>query len=202
MDHQELLYARHLFHNKEIVVPEKPMHQQTSCPSKEKKGERDDGIQLFAFKSDDSAAKMRCGPERPKRKLKTVRRFDPLSYDSQIHCKIGEGFPCPRCKSICSYDSHECDGCYLECCYEPGVGAVILKNRSGNLQCSRKHNNVAKTEETSDVFDVKSFSKLRNDHWVVNAKREYIDVTDVILAMKKEQQRWVNMEVSNRASDF
>ena len=66
MDHQELLYARHLFHNKEIEVPEKPMHQQTSCPSKEKKGERDDGIQLFAFKSDDSAAKMRCGPERPK----------------------------------------------------------------------------------------------------------------------------------------
>ena len=70
------------------------------------------------------------------------------------------------------------------------------------MQCSRKHNNAAKTEETSDVFDVKYFSKLRNDHWVVNAKRESIDVTDVILAMKKEQQRWVNMEVSNRASDF
>mmetsp|Transcript_21658 Transcript_21658/g.52314 ORF Transcript_21658/g.52314 Transcript_21658/m.52314 type:complete len:526 (-) Transcript_21658:1096-2673(-) len=90
-------------------------------------------VQLFAFDSDaaEGATASRDGG-RPKRKLKAIARFESLSFDSKktSRCKVGEGFSCPRCSAVCSYDSKECDECHLKCYYEAGIGVVVLKDRN------------------------------------------------------------------------
>lgn len=70
--------------------------------------------------------------ERPKRRIKSIPRFDPTfvkETKSKQSCKIGEGFTCPQCASICSYDSKQCYSCQLECCYEAGIGVVVIHSR-------------------------------------------------------------------------
>jgi len=83
---------------------------------------------LFAFgaANEDSSS-----TGRPKRKLKCVKRFDPMSFNKQqqASCKVGHGFNCPRCMWICSYDSRVCEKCSLECYYEAGIGVVTLRER-------------------------------------------------------------------------
>ena len=96
-----------------------------------KKTGRDD-VQLFAQhfgNSQEEGVGDRDGG-RPKRKLKEISRFDPESYDVQTTCKTGEGFPCPRCSFVCSYDSRSCTSCLLPCYYEAGQGVVTLKERN------------------------------------------------------------------------
>eukprot|EP00581_Thalassiosira_minuscula_P015183 CAMPEP_0183715380 /NCGR_PEP_ID=MMETSP0737-20130205/9622_1 /TAXON_ID=385413 /ORGANISM="Thalassiosira miniscula, Strain CCMP1093" /LENGTH=1459 /DNA_ID=CAMNT_0025944471 /DNA_START=135 /DNA_END=4514 /DNA_ORIENTATION=- len=69
---------------------------------------------------------------RSKRKLKAITRFDPQSKyipPSKFACRTGDGFLCPRCSYVCSYDSRRCEECALECYYEAGVGVVTLKER-------------------------------------------------------------------------
>jgi hypothetical protein len=84
-------------------------------------------VQLFAFNYDDE--KVDESNQRPKRKLKSTVRFEPDMPDAQTNVKTGHGFLCPRCKSVCDYDSKVCVGCKLECYYEAGVGVVVLKER-------------------------------------------------------------------------
>lgn len=90
-----------------------------------------DGVQLFAFDGKDRAAQRECGEGRPRRTLKEVQRFDPSSCDAEAlaRCPAGHGFACPRCSAACSYDAQRCDACRLACCYEPGVGALVVKER-------------------------------------------------------------------------
>ncbi|KAL7532858.1 hypothetical protein ACHAXR_008362, partial [Thalassiosira sp. AJA248-18] len=83
-------------------------------------------VQLFAF---DAMPGEISGGGRPKRKLKAIARFESMSFDKAAHCKIGEGFSCPRCSAVCSYDSKECEECQLACYYEAGIGVVVLKER-------------------------------------------------------------------------
>ena len=74
------------------------------------------------------------------RKLKNVVKFDPrplpgrraddyAEKETKV-CRVGEGFACPRCCGVCSYDARSCLNCNLECYYEAGVGAVTLKERN------------------------------------------------------------------------
>jgi hypothetical protein len=101
--------------------------------------EDDESVQLFAFNYD---AKESTGFGRPKRKLKSIVRFEPLSSDSRGDiCKAGHGFLCPRCSSVCLYDSKKCMTCQLECYYEAGVGVVSLRER-----------NVSITEQAKDTY--------------------------------------------------
>ena len=106
-------------------------------------------VQLFAFDSDaaEGATASRDG-ERPKRKLKAIARFESMSFDKASQCKIGEGFSCPRCSAVCSYDSRACDECQLECYYEAGIGVVVLKERRVSLE-QYKHSRKVSQEISS-----------------------------------------------------
>ncbi|KAL3808619.1 hypothetical protein ACHAXA_009000 [Cyclostephanos tholiformis] len=95
-----------------------------------------DNVQLFAF--DEENMKNYDAHARPKRKLKVIARFDSSKFDMAAPpCKIGEGFPCPRCSAVCSYDAKECEFCHLQCYYEAGIGVVVLKERRVSVeQCN------------------------------------------------------------------
>ena len=115
-------------------------------PAPRRKKKDAGGVQLFAFRSPESGAETAAGPStsggaasdrRPKRKLKSIARYS----DSNPHAKPpsngegykhGEGFLCPRCGHVCSYDARVCEECHLECCYEAGVGVVTLRERRAN----------------------------------------------------------------------
>eukprot|EP00571_Detonula_confervacea_P001961 CAMPEP_0172320828 /NCGR_PEP_ID=MMETSP1058-20130122/41569_1 /TAXON_ID=83371 /ORGANISM="Detonula confervacea, Strain CCMP 353" /LENGTH=1748 /DNA_ID=CAMNT_0013036181 /DNA_START=90 /DNA_END=5336 /DNA_ORIENTATION=+ len=92
---------------------------------------RNNNVQLFAFDAAQGENDNSTGG-RPKRKLKAIARFETMSFDKAAHCKIGEGFSCPRCSAVCSYDSKECVECQLACYYEAGIGVVVLKERRVN----------------------------------------------------------------------
>ena len=77
-------------------------------------------VQLFAFDAEPEQAGESTGG-RPKRKLKAIARFASSSFPNKAaHCKIGEGFSCPRCSAVCSYDSRRCEECQLECSMKRG----------------------------------------------------------------------------------
>ena len=190
MDHREILYAIDLFDGKDEAMPiERPTRRaKTSRCNKRLKNQSGNDVQLFAFKYDDPTVKQEHSSERPKRKLKAIRRFDPLSYDPQAHCPTGHGFACPRCSSICSYDSRECEECYLECCYEPGVGVVVLKERKVGPRRPRqtKHVGIAETP----------FKEFNYVPPIANGPRKSVeDVTDIVLEMKKEQRQKMVVEI-------
>lgn len=181
MDHRELLYAIDLFEGKEDEEPTESTNLQVhpSYCAKRKKYQNDDDdddVQLFFFNCEDLIVKQEHGPERPRRKLKAVKRFDPSSYDPQAHCPIGHGFACPRCSEICSYDSRECEECHLECCWQAGVGVVELKERKVVKQ---RKNHAGRAE-----IPVKHSS---NDAYTPRKSVE--DVTEIYLAMKEEQHQ-------------
>ena len=101
--------------------------------------EKSNNVQLFVF--DVPQEEYNYG--RPKRKLKQIARFDNMSFNQKNAVKIGEGFACPRCSAVCSYDSKRCDECELECYYEAGIGVVILKERR-TLKTQKKQQGTSK----------------------------------------------------------
>lgn len=107
-----------------------PRNSTGSSPTKQKnkrkrKQQRSRGEPLFQF----DTAKEEYNWGRPKRRIKTVSRFDPTTKEKGSNCKIGHGFVCPQCSAINDYDTRQCYQCLLECCYEAGVGVVILQDR-------------------------------------------------------------------------
>jgi len=66
---------------------------------------------------------------RPRRTLKTIRRYSPNRYSSTAAVKTGHGFACPMCSAACSYLERSCSECGCGCAYEAGVGVVLLKER-------------------------------------------------------------------------
>jgi predicted nucleic acid-binding Zn-ribbon protein len=94
-------------------------------------------VQLFAF--DATLEGNNWG--RPKRKLKSIARFESMTFDPKkaAQCKIGEGFSCPRCSAVCSYDAKECKDCQLACYYEAGIGVVVLKERKVTSGLNSNH---------------------------------------------------------------
>jgi len=100
---------------------------------------------------------------RPKRKLKCITRFNPYSstnFTSSSNVKCGEGFSCPRCNYVCSYDSKSCEECELECYYEAGVGVVTLKERRVSLVGTTTNNSGKKREERDRKLEVKRLSEM------------------------------------------
>jgi len=138
-----------------------------------------DFVQLFAFSAADAEGGTGRVEGRPKRKLKAVTRFQPNSSDlDKAHCKIGEGFSCPRCSAVCSYDSRECEACGLACCYEAGIGVVVLKERRVSVDVLKRNNhasqeNIARKANASSLPDQggaesrstrrKSYPQLKTD---------------------------------------
>lgn len=189
MDHRELLYAVDLFNGKSEAKSSSGKGKRKapiSHRTKRNKNQSGDDVQLFAFKCDDPVVKEERSSERPKRKLKVVNRFDPLSYNSQTHCPAGHGFACPRCSSICSYDCRECEECYLSCCYAPGVGPVVLKERT---RSPRRKTKAARSETAKASVALKSSSLNGVPQVAKDSRKSIEDVTDILLAVKQEQQK-------------
>ncbi len=76
------------------------------------------------------------GNYRPKRRIKQVVKYQPntRNYKQEVHLqqlagKCGTGFLCPGCNMHLSYDAKICWQCQLGCCYVPGTGVVVCKNR-------------------------------------------------------------------------
>lgn len=96
------------------------------------KPKRNGEPQLFAFDDGAASSAPSGGGGRPKRKLKSVLRFDQVRFDdrdARSRSRVGHGFDCPRCSFACSYDARRCGACGLECYYEAGIGVVTLKER-------------------------------------------------------------------------
>ncbi|KAL3791215.1 hypothetical protein ACHAW5_008519 [Stephanodiscus triporus] len=135
--------------------PGKEKQEQISKPRDSKHS-----VQLFAF--DIEQVENNDMGLRPKRKLKSSARFDSVSFDMVApSCKIGEGFACPRCSAICSYDSRACEVCQLQCYYEAGIGVVVLKERQARVEQDRNlvpliHEKVARRVETKKMESKKS----------------------------------------------
>ncbi|KAL9189869.1 hypothetical protein ACHAXT_009544 [Thalassiosira profunda] len=127
-------------------------------PAHRRKKKDAGGVQLFAFRSPESGTETAAGPStpgaasdrRPKRKLKSIARYS----DSNPHAKPpkgegykhGEGFLCPRCGHVCSYDARVCEDCHLECYYEAGVGVVTLRERRANEPEAKKQTRAGRKE--------------------------------------------------------
>ena len=104
-------------------------------------------------KKDVSLFSFSTAEDMPRRQQKAITRYDPSSQPNYYNQRaansvVGEGFDCPECSYECSYDSRVCNNCKLECCYEPGVGVVVLQERldskirrsedSTNIKVSKK----------------------------------------------------------------
>ena len=114
-----------------------------------------DVVQLFAFDDPLKEITMDTGRGRPKRKLKAVARFDSQIFNTKqtSNCKAGEGFPCPRCSNVCSYDSRSCQECSLECYYEAGVGVVVLKERNVSVSPKKRSKTATPAKKASTAFN-------------------------------------------------
>ena len=203
MDHYELLHAIDLFGGKKddsakastkkrsVVAPKSKRMQKKQNHQQQREA---DHVQLFAFnttnvdeKQTEIVKKEQAGGTRPKRRLKAISHYDPLSYISSqsSSCPTGHGFACPRCSSVVSYDAKECEECYLACCYEPGVGAVVLKDRDTTKarddKRRRKRKNVGTTANVSTVEEGGGDG---------TTKRQSVeDVTDILLARMEEARK-------------
>ncbi len=74
--------------------------------------------------------------KRPKRRIKQVIKYQPSTRNYKQECKlreiagkVGTGFLCPSCNMHLSYDAKICWSCGLPCCYVPGTGVVVCKDR-------------------------------------------------------------------------
>ena len=115
-----------------------------NCTRKQAKPTRRNGVQLFAFDPTPSPSK---------RKIKAVSRFDPTSEGNQSDCKTGHGFACPRCSEECSYDSNRCCHCHLECCYQAGLGVVVLRDRHSPAKKRTKVEKKSKISKAATAVD-------------------------------------------------
>jgi hypothetical protein len=97
-------------------------------------------VQLYASDFDNTAnaseTMVASNSSRPKRRIKTVQRYSDTRYTHaqqvklfELAGKCGTGFLCPQCVTHLSYDVKECYSCGVGCCYQPGIGVVILKDR-------------------------------------------------------------------------
>eukprot|EP00979_Chaetoceros_neogracilis_P011324 scaffold2761_cov264-Chaetoceros_neogracile.AAC.2 len=99
-------------------------------------------VQLYASDFDNSASNaidienIVSDSSRPKRRIKSVQRYSDTRYTHAQQMKLfkltgkcGTGFLCPQCLTHLSYDINKCYSCGVGCCYQPGVGVVILRDR-------------------------------------------------------------------------
>jgi RNA polymerase subunit RPABC4/transcription elongation factor Spt4 len=206
MDHCELLYAIDLFgggkkddgsltastEKRSVVAPPKNKRMQKKQNHQQQR--EADHVQLFAFnttnvdeKQTGIIKKEQAAVTRPKRRLKAISHYDPLSYISSqsSSCPTGHGFACPRCNSVVSYDAKECEECYLACCYEPGVGAVVLKDRN-TTTIAHDDNRRRKRKNVGTTANV-SAEEGGSDGTI---KRQSVeDVTDILLARMEEARK-------------
>lgn len=110
---------------------------------------------------------------RPKRKLKSVDRFDSRSYDgdhgnakknnkASSKCKTAEGFNCPRCDTACPYDSKICPYCLLGCYYETGAGVQVLRDEDRGLSEGHKRKKKRGQDGMMDHDKVEDDAKLNH----------------------------------------
>ena len=115
-------------------------------------------VQLYASEFDNTNIESNnddTGPSsRPKRRIKAVQRYVDTRYTHaeqvklfEMQGKCGTGFLCPLCPTHLSYDRKSCYNCGAKCCYQPGVGVVLLKDR----------------EEISNVEELASTRKVEID---------------------------------------
>jgi len=123
---------------------------QQLLPSPDRDGKN---VQLYASTfGTPQADQGRCEGGRPKRKIKQVIRFnaDPLPYKVQRTvaetAKSGDGFNCPACLALVSYDATQCPSCHLRCQYAPGAGVQIIKERGEVLSNASDGIKFGKTE--------------------------------------------------------
>ena len=204
MDHCELLFAIDLFGGEKddgsVKASTKkrsngdPKTKRIQKKQNHQQQREADHVQLFAFnttnvdeKQTEIVKKEQAGGTRPKRRLKAISHYDPLSYISSqsSSCPTGHGFACPRCSSVVSYDAKECEECYLACCYEPGVGAVVLKDRDTTRahddKRKRRRKNVGTTANVSTVEEGGSDGTIK--------RQSVEDVTDILLARMEEARK-------------
>jgi len=132
-----------------------------------------DSVQLFAFDSIEEHTRDYGG--RPRRKIKSVPRFDSQSFDAKKNsCKTGHGFTCPNpsCYNTCPYNSKKCDKCSLACYYEAGVGVVILKERE---ECHKevKEHGVTPKKRTREGWGRMKNEASNTDNANVKAKKKW-----------------------------
>ena len=98
-------------------------------------------VQLYASEFDNTNIESNndgTGPSsRPKRRIKAVQRYVDTRYTHaeqvklfEMQGKCGTGFLCPLCPTHLSYDRKSCYNCGAKCCYQPGVGVVLSKERA------------------------------------------------------------------------
>lgn len=119
-------------------------------------------IQLYASTfGAPQADQGRCEGGRPKRKIKQVIRFnaDPIPYKVQRSAaetaKSGNGFNCPACMAVVSYDSTQCPSCQLRCQYAPGAGVQIIKERGDVLSSASDDIKFGKMEAATPLNNIK-----------------------------------------------
>ena len=140
------------------IAKKKPKSNDTTAkspgrvsPSLDRTGKN---IQLYASTlGTPQADQGRCEAGRPKRKIKQVIRFnaDPIPYKVQRSAaemaKSGDGFNCPACMAVVSYDATQCPSCQLRCQYAPGAGVQIIKDRGDVLSSASDDIKFGKTEK-------------------------------------------------------
>jgi hypothetical protein len=94
-------------------------------------------VQLYATDFDNIAIAQTTKEGRPKRRIKAVERYKDtrLTYAQQMELsrlkgKCGTGFLCPLCSTHLSYDLKQCWQCGADCGYFPGIGVLLLRDRS------------------------------------------------------------------------
>ncbi|KAL9186657.1 hypothetical protein ACHAXT_005895 [Thalassiosira profunda] len=135
---------------------------QTQKKRKRQHGQPPNVVQLFNF----DVAQEQFNWDRPKRRIKAICSFDPTyrkEKESDYKCKIGEGFDCPRCHAECSYDSRQCAGCQLDCCYEAGVGVVVVQQRRIDYTSSAKAKKRAASPEKMGAVSPSAEEKAEAD---------------------------------------
>lgn len=140
-------------------------------------------VQLFA--ADFANTQPSLDAPRPKRRLKTVSRYDASGrsyYEEKelqkLQGKIGTGFLCPECRAHLGYDLKMCWKCGLECYYSAGIGVVVCKDRSevvkSDTTTSKKVNTSNSTCKTIEKSRIKCYqTKLET---VTNSSREFEDM--------------------------
>ena len=126
-----------------------------------------DRAPLFSFDRGDAPDPDR-DRQRPRRTLREVRRFDPLSYDAKAvraraGCPIGRGFACPRCAAACGYDATRCATCGLECGYIPGVGARVTRARPAGRGAGAARDRRESVEDVTDLMMRERRKRLLED---------------------------------------
>ena len=104
------------------------MTQVRGSSKRKRKGKKDQTIQLFPLPPLDGIVCEEHTSGRPKKRKFAAPRFNPSADTHRNNSVCSEGFDCPECSYVCSYDSEVCKECGLACFYKDGVGVVVLKD--------------------------------------------------------------------------